>query len=294
MRHFLASMIVAAAALVCAAPAPADPETQPVPHDSAAESGPFFMFAASKFAETGERQRIEAVLSTYLTPRDFVSLGLTKAFPALGARVPRENVFVLPPNLTQVAATIRKGTGDGTPGLLIYDGEHWEATPGDEQGDLPGAVLRGKALTRKSAGHRFGFAPDGVFVGVRPGRCGFDLNEAVHRRIDWSDIALFNIQAQHLLSDTCDATGGFAAFVDFVVAVAGDAKAAAPHLLVTAQLSFRDTPPDRMVRAIRRLRGTVDGFYVAYPSNVGPVCRYCSPENLGTVLSAIRGAPPPE
>ncbi|HLY56691.1 MAG TPA: hypothetical protein VKS60_14095 [Stellaceae bacterium] len=261
---------------------------------ASAETGPFFMFAASKFAETGERQRIEAVLSAHLTARDFVSLGLTKAFPALGARIPRENVFVLPPNLTQVAATIRKGTGDGTPGLLIYDGEHWEATPGDEQGDLPGAVLRGKALTRKSAGHRFGFAPDGIFVGVRPARCGFDLNEAVHRRVDWSDIALFNIQAQHLLSDGCDASGGFASFVDFVVAVAGDAKAAAPHLLVTAQLSFRDTPPDRMVRAIRRLRGIVDGFYVAYPSNVGPVCRYCSPENLGTVLNAIRGAPAAE
>lgn len=251
-------------------------------------AGPFFMFAASNFAESGERQAIEAALAESLTSRDFVSLGLTRAFPAVAGRVPRGNVFVLPPNLTQVSATIRKGAGDGTPGLIIYDGEHWDATPGEEQRDLPAAVVRGKVLVSKSPGHRFGFSPDGIFVGVRPSRCGFDLDEAVHRKIDWTGIALFNIQAQALLGDNCRDVGGPAAYLDFVSAVARDVKRAAPNLVVTAQLSFRHTPPDRMVEAIRRLRAVVDGFYLAYPANIGPVCRYCSPANLGVVLRAIR------
>ena len=45
-----------------------------------------------------------------------------------------------------------------------------------------------------------------------------------------------------------------------------------------------------MIEAIHRLRGVVDGFYLAYPSNVGPPCAYCTPQNLATVLAALRSS----
>jgi hypothetical protein len=281
-------VVAAALGLLAALLQPAIAGTEPVP----ADGGPFFMFAASKFADPGDHQRIEAELAQHLTDRDYLSLGVTRAFPALATRVPRDQIFILPPNLTQLAATIRKGADAGTPGLLIYDGEHWEATPDEEQRDPPAAVLRGKALAGKSPAHRFGFSPDGEFIGVRPSRCAYDLDQSIHRRIDWTGISLFNIQAQALLSETCQETVGLKAYVDFVRAVALEAKAAAPNLTVTAKLSFRHASVATMIEAIRRLGGTVDGFYLAYPCNVGPVCKYCAPANLGAVLAAIRAERP--
>jgi hypothetical protein len=43
-----------------------------------------------------------------------------------------------------------------------------------------------------------------------------------------------------------------------------------------------------MIVAIDQLCRVVDGFYLAYPSIVGPPCAYCSPTNLEQVLAAIR------
>jgi hypothetical protein len=254
----------------------------------AADGAPFFMFAASRFPDARERQGVETALLANLTGHDYVSLGLTEAFPSLAGRVARDHVFVLPPNLLQVAATIKKGDSPRTPGLIVYDGEHWEATPEDEQQNLPAAVNRGKAMTARSQYHRFAISPDGLFVGVRPDRCSYDLDAAVHRRIDWKDVSLFIIQAQVLLSDSCLRLGQADAYVTFVKTVAQEVRQVAPDLAIVAQMSFRQTPADRMVNAVDALRGVVDGFYVAYPRNIGPTCQYCSPDNLGVVLRSIR------
>jgi hypothetical protein len=79
--------------------------------------------------------------------------------------------------------------------------------------------------------------------------------------------------------------------MSLVSANAKAAKAGNPKILVVAQFSFRYTPPERMIEAIRALGDTVDGFYLAYPATaLGTKCAYCSPENLAKVLSAVRGA----
>jgi hypothetical protein len=245
------------------------------------------MFAASRFPDARERQGIEAALRANLSDRDYLSLGLTEAFPSLGAQIARERIFVLPPNLLQVAAAIKKGAGTGTAGLIVYDGEHWEGTPDDEQRNLPAAVNRGKAMTARSPAHRFALSPDGVFSGVRPSRCTYDLEAALHRHLDWADVAIFILQAQTLLSDTCFGQGGAEAYVGFVQTVSREIRQSNPRVQVVAQMSFRATPPERMVKAIAALHGTVDGFYLAYPRNIGPVCQYCSPDNLELVLRAV-------
>jgi hypothetical protein len=69
-----------------------------------------------------------------------------------------------------------------------------------------------------------------------------------------------------------------------VTAIASDVRARPSFPKIVAQLSFRLTSPDKMIAAIKQLSGIVDGFYIAYPRNVGPACSYCSSANLDQVL----------
>ncbi|MDE2571452.1 MAG: hypothetical protein KGM44_02885 [bacterium] len=250
--------------------------------------GAFFMFTTSRFANAGERKAIVDALRRYVTGQDYLGSRLGHEVPELGGRVGRAHLYALPPNLESLERQSAGRCGSGTPGLIVYDGEHWQETPADEQEDMPRAIARGKGMVRATGCHDYGVAPDGEFIGIVPKTCSYELGDALHRRVDWDDISLFNIQAQRLLSDECDPRAGLKAYVTFVTEIARDVRAKSPRTKVSAQLSFRYTPPDRMVAAIRRLRGVVDGFYIAYPSNVGPRCAYCSPHNLEEVLEAIR------
>ncbi len=125
-----------------------------------------------------------------------------------------------------------------------------------------------------------------MFLGISPGTGRYDLNRSIHRRIDWDGIALFDIQAQWLLDGE---RAGSDTYVEFVATVAREVRAASPPTKIVAQLSFRFTPPEAMIAASARLAGIVDGFYIAYPGNVGPICNYCSPDNLAQVLSSLPG-----
>ena len=59
-------------------------------------------------------------------------------------------------------------------------------------------------------------------------------------------------------------------------------------MTITAQFSFRYTPPEKMVAAIHALTGVVDGFYLAYPDESPIPAKYCTASNLHAVLEAIR------
>jgi hypothetical protein len=254
-----------------------------------AAAPPFFLFSTSKFANDGERDGIFAALRKHSTDRDYLSSRLGALLPDLADRIGRSRLYALPPSLRSIERTQAKGCGFGAPGLIVYDGEHWNETPVAEQIDMPNAIARGKLLIRRSAAcHEYGVAPDGRYIGLLPNTCEYDITKAIHRKINWSDIALFNIQAQRLLSNDCVAKRGVDAYVLFVTAIVKDVRKSNARTKISTQMSFRDAPPDRMIAAIIRLRGVVDGFYIAYPSNIGPPCRYCSPNNLDTVLTALR------
>jgi hypothetical protein len=243
-------------------------------------SAPFFMFAA----HVGANDPLRSVLDTYTTSNDYLSLTAVKENPELAARIGKAHTFAIPPSLSAVQQLATQCAV----GLIIYDGEHWGATPANEQADMPGSVARGKA-SATAAGCDFGLAPDGQYAGLVPKTCDYNLSAALHRELDFTGIALYNIQAQRLLGAACAASGGDDNYVKFVTAVAAEIRARNPRTKVSAQLSFRDTPPDRMISIIGRLRGAVDGFYLAYPRNVGGVpCQYCTPENLRAVLAAMK------
>ena len=252
-------------------------------------SAPFFMFTTSKFANDGERDGVLSALLQHVTNRDYLGLRLAQEVPELGDRVGRAHLYVLPPSLGDVQRQSARGREPGTPGLIVYDPEHWPQTPGEELADVPAAIASGKVLARKSGCHDYGIAPDGWLIGIKPDTCGYDLSAGIHRTVDWDGIALFDIQAQRLLGEECVSHSGTDAYVGLVAAIAHEVRARAQDLKIVAQLSFRFTAPERMLAAIERLRGIADGFYIAYPRDVGQACSYCSPRNLDRVLAAIRG-----
>jgi hypothetical protein len=146
------------------------------------------------------------------------------------------------------------------------------------------AVADGKTLVRAAGCSAYGIAPDGQFLGISPATGRYDLDNSVHRRIDWEGIALFDIQAQRLLD-----RAGVDAYAEFVAAVGQEVRAASAQTKLVARLSFRSTCPEAMIAAADRLAGIVDGFYIAYPRNIGPICSYCSPDNLARMLAALPG-----
>lgn len=249
---------------------------------------PFFMLATSRFADAAERSAILDSLQRHVTNRDYLGNALAQEFPELGDRLDRHHVFVLPTSLKAVKSASAKGCGPGTAGLIIYNGEKWPETPPEEQSNMPTAIAQGKAMALYRGCHNYGVAPGAEFVGFRPNTCDYNLDGSILSHVDWSGIELLDIQGQGLIGDRCNARAGLDAYVAFMTAIARELRAKGGHPKIVAQVSFRFTPPERMIAAIRRLQGIVDGFYIAYPSNVGPPCAYCSPRNLEEVLSAIR------
>ena len=247
---------------------------------------PFFIFAASKFSSGAEQQAIASVLERYAKAGDYLSAGIVRDNPQLGGRVANSHIFVLPARITAVERAASGGCPAGGAQLIVYDGEHWESTPMDEQADMPGAIGRAKRAA-SSGGCTYGIAPDGQYIGITPASCTYDLRSGVIESVDWRDIALFNIQAQRLLSDKCASQGGLDAYVSLVRSAVNAARSKGATTKISAQFSFRYTPPDRMIEAMHRLNGVVDGFYLAYPEQ--SACKYCSPENLQKVLSALPG-----
>ena len=249
---------------------------------------PFFMFTTSNFPDAGEHRAVANTLRQHVTGDDYLSFELVGKFPELADRVDRAHVYALVPSLNLIAKQAANGCGPRTPGLIIYDAEHWDATPASEKADMTGAIARGKAIARKTGCHAYGVTPDGEYAGIAGQRCSYDLDAGIIRRIDWQDISLLVLQAQILLGDRCNSPSAMQRYIDFVTAIVGEVRAKSATVRIVTQFSFRHTPPERMITAMRALRSVVAGFYIAYPSNVGPHCAYCSPANLDTVLAAVR------
>ena len=101
---------------------------------------------------------------------------------------------------------------------------------------------------------------------------------------------LLSIQAQRLLSDTCANKLNVADDVGLVAHVAAYVRSRNPSIVVVSQLSFRYTPPEKMVEAMHQSSPAVDGFYLVYPSGQANPCHYCSAKNVAAVLQGSRPA----
>jgi len=244
-----------------------------------------FMFTTWQFATKEETGAVGAVLRRHTTSDDYLGVNVERQFPDLAGRISRAHLYALPPSLAAVERATECGVRTG---LIIYDGEHWERTPIDEQADMANAIGHGKAIVQQTGCQDYGVAPDGQYIGISRSACRYDPPASIHHAIDWTRITLFDIQAQRLLGPQCIERAGVDAYVAAVRSITSDVRARSSFPKIVAQLSFRLTPPETMIAAINQLTEIVDGFYIAYPNNVGSPCSYCSAGNLDQVLTAIR------
>jgi hypothetical protein len=231
--------------------------------------------------------QIFPVLEQLLRRGDYVSLKLAAADRRLDRKIGRDHLFVLPGGLPSVQK--HSGCGSGTPGLVVYDIEHWTDTPVAEQRQ-PGASISAAArLVRATGCQSYGLAPDGEYMGL--GDCKVDFAKGIYESVDWSQVPLLSIQAQRLLSDSCIGKLTIDDYAAFVSKVATYVRSKNAAIKVVTQVSLRYTPPPKIVAAMRRVAASVDGFYVVYPANSTKPCNYCSPANLAEVLKARDTAP---
>ncbi len=249
----------------------------------AAAADPFFLFVAHQFDAPGEGEAVGHVLARYFTSRDYIGAEWRKV-PEIAGRIGVAHTFAIPGSVKNA----RRAAGAPEIGLVMYDIEHWTATPQPEQRDPAVAIRRAAEAVRAIPGKRFGITPDGRYLGITAGKCAVG-DENILRAVDFAPLDVVQLQAQRLLSDKCAGQGGAQLYTELVSANAKAARLAKPGILVAAQFSFRYTPPERMIAIIRSLGGTVDGYYLAYPANSrGIKCGYCAPENLEKVLAAFR------
>lgn len=245
---------------------------------------PFFMFVAHRFDTPGEDKAVGRVLTKYFTPRDYIGLEWRKV-PELNSRIPVAHTFAIPGSV----ANCKRAAADPQIGLVMYDVEHWDATPKEEQADPVPSVLKAAEAVREYPGKSFGITPDGQYIGIKAGKCELDNAANIVPRVDLTRLDVVQFQSQRLLGDKCLKEDGARLYSELIVANAKAAKTRNPKILAVAQFSFRFTPPERMIEKIRELAGVVDGFYLAYPATaLGIKCDYCSAENLERVLSAFR------
>ncbi|WP_128003289.1 hypothetical protein [Piscinibacter defluvii] len=197
-------------------------------------------------------------------------------------------VFALPASLESV----RRQAGapcnlKGGPTLVIYDPEHWEATPESDRRDLPATIEAGADAVRASGCRKFGLAPDGQFIGLEPKECRA-APSALARSVNWKKVDVLVLQAQRLLSDKCGGRANIAEYSRFVAEWSRLVKAANPAIKVFPSMTFRYTDVATMSEAIRRTRRDVDGYYLAYPSSKSGInCDHCRSTNLKSVVDTI-------
>jgi hypothetical protein len=231
--------------------------------------------------------QIFPVLEQLLRRGDYVSAKLAGADPSLGRRMGRDHLFVLPGSL----AGVRKhsGCGAGSPGVVVYDIEHWTDTPAAEQRRPGESIAAAARIVQATRCQTYALAPDGEYMGLQ--ECKYDFAAGLYEGVDWRQVELLSIQAQRLLSDTCAGSLTVEDYAAFVARVAAYVRGKNPAIRVVTQLSFRYTPPAKIIAAMHRVAAQVDGIYLVYPMHSTKPCNYCSPANLAAVLRARDAAP---
>lgn len=206
---------------------------------------------------------------------------LAQADPTLGAEA-NPQTYALPASLATLSYLAAAAPPAAS--ILYYDIEHWTSTPITEQ-LVPVASIATAAATAHSAGKSSGLASDGVFVGVDPGNCSYNIANGIVPSVDWSQIDYVNLQIQQLANDTKCGAGNTAQFVGFLNAAIPIITAGNPNIQISAQVSLRDESVAQIQAVINAVQSVpnLKAIYIAYPTN----CTYCSPSNLATVLSSF-------
>lgn len=191
------------------------------------------------------------------------------------------------PSVVEMEEALRKGALPAGTGALLYDPENWAFTPMEEQVDLEGSVRRSVALAH-AHGMLLIATPAVTLTRVlAPGdgdRYSRYLTAGIAGAAASADIV--DVQAQNAVRRQ-------RTYERVVREAAAQVRAANPAARVIAGLSTNppgDPVTVRMLRrAIRQVRGTVDGFWLNIPSP-GPKCPTCNPMRPEIAIASLRSA----
>ncbi len=230
------------------------------------------------------------IVEKYLHPSDFITAQLAQRDPKLAQRFSREHLVVFAASLPEVHSWMKRGCGAGTPKHIIYQLDHTGRTPANEEANPPRSVAEATSTIRGDGCHEAGTVPAGQYFGIQTASCTSDPAASIYRQVDWTGIQFVDIQGEWLLSDQCVGRSGIDDYVKFTSTVAAYVRSRNPRITVAAHSSLRFTPPATIVRAIQAMSGVVDGIVLSYPLNPATERKYCTPDNLIAVLSALRTA----
>jgi hypothetical protein len=155
--------------------------------------------------------------------------------------------------------------------VVMYDPEHWAATPPRERRD-PVAAMRSFAEAARAAGYAVAITPHPNLVDVPGAACGRTEGESTEEAFLRCGIQgeaaavsdVVEIQSQSLEQDAV-------AYRAFVQRAAVQAKASNPDVLVLSGLSTRFAmDPGVLFRAWISVRDIVNGHYLAIPEGIRP------------------------
>lgn len=231
---------------------------------------------------TNDQKAIYPVLQQTATSKTQVTQPIANNVARVGSIIGApENTVLFAPSLAHMTRI-----SDEHAPSDIYDIEHWSRTPLAER-DNPADSIADAAGIAHKAGKRFGITPDGEYMGIS--RCSFSLTRSIIPVLNWSQIDILNIQAQHLISNSsCALKFGTSAYRSMVEKIASYVRRRNPRIVIWAEVSLRDSNPSTIIRAAQSVFGIVHGMNVSYPSSSDFMnCRYCTPANLETVLRSV-------
>lgn len=244
---------------------------------------PFFTFAmeSKSFDST-----TMSVVAKYFSPTDYLGRRAVIKSSELTDVVPMSHQIQFSSDIAGIQQYMQRGCTPTTPGVFFY---HWGdpgKTPASELADPVGSVARAAASAHTGGCNLFGLIPEGSFFGVTG--CSSNPAAALYQKIDWTAIDYVDITAGGLLRDDCAADTSLQNYVTLTKTIAAYLKTKNPKIIVAAHLSFRETPPPIMLQAIHELSSEEDGFWLAYPMNTEQERKYCTAQNLETLLSSVR------
>ncbi len=237
---------------------------------------PFLVFASDQACTDST---LTSVIAKYLTTHDYLSRKAVTQIPSLSQVVEPDHTVLLDTSLAEVHR-------DLAPNTVVYYQEAPQ-NPVNEAADLIGTFGAAAGIVHGTPGARFGILPGVRFFGYT-GHCGFDPKAGLRRSLDWTQIDYLSIQGDGLLADKCIGTSSEKDYAALVATVVSFVRRVNPSIVITAQLSFRDTSPADMLKAAGILTPLVDGFFFSYPLNPAMEHKYSNAQSLEAVLRVLR------
>ncbi len=213
-----------------------------------------------------------AIARTYMTEKADYAIDISGRFPSrIFPEFPDQRKISGGPSLEAMYLSINSSLNSPyKPDVIVYDIEHWEFTPAQEQENPVSSISKASTLAH-DAGYRFGLAPDRRYL------------LEYYAQINWEEVDLLVMQFQRDVPNSED-------FVSNTRKVTELVRNSNPNTEILVQVSLTVAAPEEIRTALDRVVDQVDGVTIVYSSGGIAPCLNCTIENLQFVLDSLRPA----